>query len=167
MKNLTEYNEFRNNKRGETTKNVNEGAQLFDDTWKVRTRVEIPTSLINAYVKKVEAETGEDPKKRWSEQEIAEELTKYVTSAFLTVENLPSSIISTAEKGPQVQTQEDMPEETQVEVQVDTEDSEVQVEIEREPQGQGGQPQGQGGQPQSQEVAQEVPQGQGGQSQEI
>jgi hypothetical protein len=151
MKNLTEYNEFKEIKRG-TTEKVTEGAQLFDDAWKVRTRVEIPTSLINAYVKKVQAETGEDPRKKWSEQELAEEITKYVSTAFMSVENLPSSIVSNIEQQPQVQVQEEMPEETEVQVQVEAPD--VQVEVEEAPAGQ--EVQGQ-----SQEVAQEVPQTQG------
>jgi len=152
MKNLTEYNEFKEIKRG-TTQKVTEGAQLFDDSWKVRTRVEIPTSLINAYVKKVQAETGEDPRKKWSEQELAEEITRYVSTAFLTVENLPSSIVSNIEQKPQVQVQEEMPEETQVQSQVQPE---VQVEVEEAPQGQ---------EVQAQKTAQEVPQAQGGQAQ--
>lgn len=118
MNNITEFNDFKN-RRPQSSNQVNEGAQLYDNenVWKVRTRVEIPTSLINAYVKKVQSETGEDPRKKWSEQEIAEELTKYVTTAFLTVENLPSSIVSSAQKQPTVQTQEEMPTETQVQGQ--------------------------------------------------
>ena len=148
MKNLTEYNEFKSIKRG-STETVQEGAQLFDDSWKVRTRVEIPTSLINSYVKKVQAESGEDPRKKWSEQELAEEITKYVTTAFLTVENLPSSIVSSVKETPQVQTQEEMPDETEVQSQIE----EPEVQVEEAPQGQ--QVQGQG---QSQEIAQEIPQ---------
>lgn len=172
MKNLTEYNSFREIKRGVTK--VQEGAQLFDDTWKVRTRVEIPTSLINAYVKKVQAETGEDPRKKWSEQEIAEEITKYVTTAFMTVENLPVSIVSNVEQTPQVQVQEEMPEETQVETQVQPEEevgrqAEVQAQEaqgnaqEAEAQAQMAQGESELAQTQAQnaqEVAQEVPQAQ-------
>jgi hypothetical protein len=152
MKNLTEYNEFKDIKRG-TTEKVVEGAQLFDDNWKVRTRVEIPTSLINAYVKKVQAETGEDPRKKWSEQELAEEITKYVSTAFMSVENLPSSIVSNIEQQPQVQTQEEMPIDTEIETQV----QEPEVQVEEAPEGQVVQPQGQ---IQAQTIAQEIPQGQ-------
>ena len=96
MNNITDYNEFKNQRNPEVS--VNEAAQLFDDSWKVRTRVEIPTSLINAYVKKVQSEIGEDPRRKWSEQELAEEITRYVTTAFMTIENLPSSIVSATEK---------------------------------------------------------------------
>jgi len=154
MKNLTGYDNFKELKRGATEKIV-EGAQLFDDNWKVRTRVEIPTSLINAYVKKVQAETGEDPRKKWSEQELAEEITKYVSTAFMSVENLPSSIVSAIEQQPQVQVQEEMPMDTEVETQV----QEPEVQVEEAPQGQQVQEPGQV-QPQSQEVAQTIPQGQ-------
>ena len=151
MKNLTEYNDFKELKRGATEKVV-EGAQLFDNDWKVRTRVEIPTSLINAYVKKVQSETGEDPRKKWSEQELAEEITKYVSTAFLSVENLPSSIVSAIDQAPQVQTQEEMPTDTQVQTQVQPD-----VQVEEAPQGQEIQGQGQG---QVQDIAQEIPQSQ-------
>jgi len=122
MKNITEYNEFKNSKKiteqveveVKPTEILNEGAQLYDDTWKSRMRVDIPVSLINAYVKKVQSETGEDPRKRWSEQEIAEEIANYVTTAFMTIENLPSSIITSGQKQPTIQTEEEMPVETQV-----------------------------------------------------
>ena len=61
--------------------------------------------MINEFCKKISAETGEDAKKKWSEQEIAEEIANYVTTAFLTVENLPVSIISNVQQEPKVQTQ--------------------------------------------------------------
>jgi len=139
MNNITDYNEFKSKRTVDITENeavVNEGAQLFDDnTWKVRTRVEIPTSLINAYVKKVQAEVGEDPRKKWSEQELAEEITKYVTTAFMTVENLPSSIVSAIEKQPTVQSQEDMPLETQVQSQVQAPEGQAQAPVQGQAQG--------------------------------
>lgn len=143
----------------EVEEEVNESAQLYDDTWKVRTRVELPSSLISSYVKKVQSETGEDPRKKWSEQEIAEEITKFVTTSYLTIENLPVSIISNAQSEPTVQTQEEMPDESQVQAQVQS--PEVQ-----------GQVQGQGdveveieSSPQPEVIAQTIPQSQGGQSQ--
>jgi hypothetical protein len=141
----------------ETTEDeeVNESAQLYDDTWKVRTRVELPSSLISAYVKKVQQETGEDPRKKWSEQEIAEEITKFVTTSYLTIENLPVSIISNAQAEPTVQTQEEMPDESQVQAQVQSPEEapvqgqgQVEVEIESSPQ--------------SEVIAQSIPQSQGG-----
>lgn len=139
MKNLTDYSDFRNKKHPadqvvenvtETTpETINEGAQLFDNTWKVRTRVEIPTSLINAYVKKVQQDTGEDPRKKWSEQELAEEITKYVTTSYLTIENLPVTIVANASAEPKTQTQEEMPAETQVQPPAQaTEPVNVQIE---------------------------------------
>jgi hypothetical protein len=112
MNNLHAYNEFKNKKNSEILQES--AAQLFTDTWKVRTRVEIPVSLINAFVKKVQNETGEDPRKKWSEQELAEEISNYVTSSFLTIENLPVSIISNATMEPKIQSQEDMSPQTQV-----------------------------------------------------
>jgi len=134
MKNLTDYNDFKNKKTlTESVKEVveqevvaeqvevtieegevSEGAQLLDNTWKVRTRVEVPTTLINAFIKKVKDETTEDLRKKWSEQELAEELTKFVTSSYMTIENLPVTIVSNASSEPKAQAQEQMPSETQV-----------------------------------------------------
>lgn len=160
MKNITEYGDF---KKGRTiTENVtvntqdvvNEGAQLFDDVWKSRMRVEIPVSLISAYVKKVQSETGEDPRKRWSEQEIAEEIANYVTTSFMTVENLPTSIIASGQKQPTVQSQEDMPAETQVQPQAQSPVQEPSI-----------QPQAPAQETPAQNVAREIPATQPGQSQ--
>ena len=119
MKNLTEYNDFKNMKHVSSEEEViNEGAQLYDDLWKVRMRVEIPNSLINQYIKKVKDETGEDPKNKWSSQEIAEEIAKHVTTSYMTIENLPVSIISNMNNEPTTQVQEQMPTQTQVQAPV-------------------------------------------------
>ena len=152
MKNLTNYNDFKNKKSITESveevqevvteevvaeqvtvtieeQEVSEGAQLLDNTWKVRTRVEVPTTLINAYIKKVKDETGEDLRKKWSEQELAEEITKYVTTSYLTIENLPTSIVSNAAAEPKTQVQEEMPVETQVQPPTQaTEPVNVQIE---------------------------------------
>ena len=152
MKNLTEYGDFKNKKHIVVAGAVNEGAQLFDNTWKVRTRVEIPTSLINAYVKKVQQDTGEDPRKKWSEQELAEEITKYVTTSYLTIENLPVTIVANATAEPKTQIQEEMPAETQVQTPAQATQP-VNVEIEPAP-AQGAPAQG------AAAVAQAIPQAQ-------
>lgn len=154
MKNLTEYNAFTEIKRGTTDKIV-EAAQMFDDVWKVRTSVEIPNSLLNAYKKKVLSETGRETKVSLSEQELVEEITKYVSTAFLTIENLPTSIVVPTSSTPQVQG-DDMPVDAQVQGQVQPE-----VKIEEAPMGQ--EVQGQGQVQPAQEIAQEVPQSQGSQ----
>ena len=164
MKNLTEYGDFKNKKHlteqvaepiveqtaevvEQPIEELNEGAQLFDsNVWKVRTRVEIPTSLISAYVKKVKDDTGEDCRTKWSEQELAEEITKYVTTSYLTIENLPVTIVSNASAEPKIQTQEEMPAETQVQAPAE----EVKVQVEEAPPAQG-----------AEAVAQTVPPAQG------
>jgi len=163
MRNITEYGEFKNSRTIIENANlnvegtlVNEGAQLYDDVWKSRMRVEVPVSLINAYVKKVQSETGEDPRKRWSEQEIAEEISNYVTTAFMTVENLPTSIIASGQKSPTVQTQEEMPVETQVQTQTEIPAQETPVQ---------GQPQVPAQETPAQNVAREIPATQPGQPQ--
>jgi hypothetical protein len=111
MNNLHEYNEFKNKKN---INNVQESAaQLFEDIWKCRTRIDIPSSLINAFMKKVQQETGEKISDKWSPQEIAEEIVNFLPS-FLTIENLPSSIISASQQAPKIQTQGEMETQTQV-----------------------------------------------------
>ena len=109
MKNLTEYNEFKN-KKSDT---INEAAQLFDNTWKVRVRISVPSSLISSYCKKVQMETNVDVRKTWSEQEIAEEIANYLEN-FLKIENLPSSILTNANIEPKTTVQEEIPEQTEV-----------------------------------------------------
>lgn len=162
MKNITEYGDFKKNRTitesgvSDTNQVLNEGAQLFDQVWKARMRVEIPVSLISAYVKKVQSETGEDPRKRWSEQEIAEEIANYVTTAFMTVENLPTSIISSGEKQPTVQTQEDMPVETQVQPQTPAQTPAQEVPVQSQAPAQ---------ETPAQNVAREIPATQPGQTQ--
>lgn len=139
----------------EETETVNEGAQLFDNTWKVRSRVEIPVTLINAYKKKVQQETGEDLMKKWSEQELAEEITKYVVTSFLNIENLPVSLVTGAVAEPQAQVSQEMPTQTQVQPGSEPVQGEEQVEIQIEP-SQGSQVQS------SQEIAQTIPQAEQG-----
>ena len=162
MKNLTEYNDFKNKKHessGDSEPVVNEGAQLFDDnTWKVRMRVEIPTALINSYIKKVKDETGEDPRRKWSDQELAEELAKHVTTSYMTIENLPVSIITSMSSEPKAQAQESMPVQTQVQAQVEP-GTEPQSQAAPAPQAQGA-PASQGA-PSAQAIATKVPQGEG------
>jgi len=130
---------------------VNEGAQLFDNTWKVRSRVEIPVTLINAYKKKVQQETGEDLMKKWSEQELAEEITKYVVTSFLNIENLPVSLVTGAVSEPQAQVSQEMPAQTQVQPQISPE-GQQEVNVQIEPAQGGGQSQ------RPQEIAQTIPQ---------
>jgi len=114
MNNLHEYNEFKNKKK--TVEPINESAaQLFDDVWKIRLRMDIPVSLVNSYVKKCQNETGEDIRKKISEQEIAEMISDYVAKSFLTIENLPVSIVSNTQQEPKIQTQEaQVPPQTQI-----------------------------------------------------
>ena len=133
---------------------VFEGAQLFDSVWKVRSRVEVPVTLINNFVKKVQSETGEDLRKKWSEQELAEEITKYVITSFMNIENLPTSLITGEQAQPQAQVSQEIPQETQMEPEIQSPEDQVEVQIES--------PQGQI-QPQSpEEAAQSIPQSEEG-----
>ena len=156
MNNLHEYSEFKNKKRGEKT-TINEGAQLFpNDVWKVRTRIEIPQSLINSYIKKVKDETGEDLKAKWSFQELAEEIANFITNSYMSIENLPTSMTSSVHAQPVIQTQEDMPTQTQVQGQAQAAQGQATQGQGQSTQGQGQSTQGQG--QAAQGTAQGVPQ---------
>lgn len=81
MKRIQNFESHRSGKQ--TTKEVNENVFQVEDTYKVRTTIDVPKSLINAYAKKVKDETGEDLKKTFGDFDIAEEIVKHVASKYL------------------------------------------------------------------------------------
>ena len=145
---------------------VKESVMNVGDIYKVRSTVDIPQSLINAYVKKVTDTTGKNMRQFYGDVEIAEELVKYITTSGLDIDKIAGNALMGGQAQPQGQGQ------TQPQVQVET-----QVEPQAQPQGQAqtqpqAQPQGQAQEGQAQEgQAQEgqefeEPQSQEGQAQE-
>ena len=145
---------------------VKESVMNVGDIYKVRSTVDIPQSLINAYVKKVKDTTGKNMRQFYGDVEIAEELVKYITTSGLDIDKIAGNALMGGQAQPQGQGQ------TQPQVQVET-----QVEPQAQPQGQAqtqpqAQPQGQAQEGQAQEgQAQEgqefeEPQSQEGQAQE-
>lgn len=92
-RNTISFNDFKSKKK--IGKRMNETVVEIDDTYRVMggKGVEIPASLINAYVKKVKDETGQDIKQLYSEMALAEIIVDYVTSNFVTIENIPVSMV--------------------------------------------------------------------------
>lgn len=140
MKNLNEFNKFKNLKKGK----LNEDVIPQGDIFKVWTSIDVPVSLINGYMKKVKDETGEKLEDRFGKSQIAEMLISYLTQSFLNIENFPTTIVTGEATKVQPQAQAQVQPQTQV----------------QEPQAQ---PQGQN--IQAQATAQEIPAAQGGQAQ--
>ena len=136
----------------------NESVLQVGDTYKVRSMVDIPQSLINSYVKKVKDSTGKNLRQFFGDVEIAEELLKYITLNGLDLEKIPGNALMGGAQGQgQGQAQGGQ-------VQVDTQSQGQAQEGQdfEEPQAQEGQGQAQGqGQGQGQGQAQGQGQGQG------
>jgi hypothetical protein len=155
MKHIKKFESHRIERRRENI--IKESVLQVNDIYKVRTMVDIPQTLINAYVKKVKDNTGKNLRQFFGDMDIAEEIVKYVTQMGIDVDKLPANALIGGAQG-QAQGQ------SQVQVQVQGE-GQVQAQAQTQPQGQA-QTQGQddGGfedvQSQGQAQAQQ-PQGQG------
>lgn len=72
---------------------IHETVFKMGDLYKVKTTIDIPKSLINAFVSKAKKENGTDPKENWSDVDLAEMFVSYVTATFMNIESLPVSAI--------------------------------------------------------------------------
>ena len=106
MEFLKEYEDF-----SEHAKSTNESVMKVDDIYKVKTTLDVPQSLINALVKKVKEENSKNAREFWSDIDIAEEIAKYVISTFMSIDNVPASIL-VGETGPVETAIEEVPVET-------------------------------------------------------
>lgn len=136
MKNMTEFGKFKSLKKGSSL--VTEDVTLMDDTFRVRTSVSVPSSLVNAFMKKVKDETGEKVEDRFGKTEIAELLVDYMNNTFLSIENLPTTIVMGSDYGSvqPVQTQTQVQDVIQEEPQVQTQIQDTQTQVQN-PQAQG------------------------------
>lgn len=89
-KNLYEFGEFQGKRN---IVNLSENVQAVDDVYRVRKRIDVPMSLVNAFKKKVKDESGKNISQFYSDVEIAEEIAEYVTTSYMTIENLPVNLI--------------------------------------------------------------------------
>lgn len=134
MKHIKTYESYRIKKNREDI--IKESVLQVNDIYKVKTMIDIPQSLINAYVKKVKDTTGKNLRQFFGDVDIAEEIVKYINMNNLDVEKIPGGAImgggqSQAQTQTQVQTQTQPQMQTQVEPQV-----EPQVQPQVEPQAQ-------------------------------
>jgi hypothetical protein len=71
---------------------INESALKVDDTFKVKTIIDIPVSFLKSYIEKVEKETSKKATDTYTVEELAEQIVKYLVKQNLTVEQVPSSL---------------------------------------------------------------------------
>jgi hypothetical protein len=165
MNHIRKFQSFRKGKKREEI--IKEAVFQVNDIYKVKTTIDIPQSLINAYVKKVKDNTGKNLRQFFGDMDIAEEIVKFVAQSGLDADTLSATALVGGAQGqgqgqaqPQAQTQmEAQPQaqpQAQGQVQVQTQ-GEGQVQAQPQAQGQG-QVQAQG---QGQVQAQPQAQGQG------
>jgi hypothetical protein len=135
---------------------VDEMVEIINDTFRVSLDVDVPKSLINAYIKKVKDETNKDIRQTKAEAALAEQLVAYVNQNYLVIENLPVDMVaSTDNKAVQGQIQDELPQlqdevpvqdGSQVQVSQPQDDGQIQVQTQTQP-----------GQGQAQIAAQQIP----------
>ena len=118
MKHIRTFESYRIKKNREEI--IKESVLQVNDIYKVKTMIDIPQSLINAYVKKVKDTTGKNLRTFFGDVDIAEEIVKFINMDNLDVEKIPGGALM---GGGQAQTQ------TQPEAQ-------PQVQVEAQPQAQ-------------------------------
>ena len=143
MKHLRKFEKYTINRKKEEI--IKESVLQVNDIYKVRTFVDIPQSLVNAYVKKVKDTTGKNLRQFFGDVDIAEEVVKYINLNFLNVDQIPGGALMgdaqvQAQGQPaQGQVQPQGPAQGQVQPQ-----GQPQVQVQTDAQGQGqGQSQGQ------------------------
>lgn len=166
MNHIRKFQSFRKGKKREEI--IKEAVFQVNDIYKVKTTIDIPQSLINAYVKKVKDNTGKNLRQFFGDMDIAEEIVKFVAQSGLDADTLSATALVGGAQGqaqgqgqsqPQAQTQMEAQPQAQPQAQ-----GQVQVQTQGQEQGQDDfeEVQGQGQtQPQTQPQAQPQAQGQG------
>lgn len=95
MENLTGFNNFKDKKHGSK---LNEGVIKIGNAY-VLSDIEVPVSLVNAYIKKVKDETQRNLREMMSDSDVAYRLLKYCVENNMIIDNLPSSIVLGEEAG--------------------------------------------------------------------
>lgn len=86
MKHIRTFENYRLKKNRDEI--IKEAVLQVNDIYKVNTMIDIPQSLINAYVKKVKETTGKNLRQFFGDVNIAEEIVKHVTQEYLNVDNI-------------------------------------------------------------------------------
>lgn len=137
MKHVRKFESFQNNKRKEEI--IKESVLMVNDIYKVRTTVDVPQSLLNAYTKRVKEVSGKNLKQYFGDVDLSEEIVKYIVTNYLDADKIPANAILGGQA--QAQTAEAQPapqaEAGDAQVQVEPEAQaapQVQAEAEAQPQ---------------------------------
>jgi hypothetical protein len=153
MNHIRKFESFRKGKKREEI--IKEAVFQVNDIYKVKTTIDIPQSLINAYVKKVKDNTGKNLRQFFGDMDIAEEIVKFVAQTGLDADNLsPTALVGGAQGQAQGESQPQAQTEPQTQPQAQTEpQTQPQTQAQSQSQGEGqvqvqtqgeGQAQGQG-----------------------
>lgn len=72
---------------------VNESVFKMGDIYKVKATIDVPRSLINAFVSKAKKDHDIDPRENWSDVDLAEMFVNYISATFVNIESLPVNAI--------------------------------------------------------------------------
>jgi len=114
MKHIRTYESYRVKKNREEI--IRESVLQVNDIYKVKTMIDIPQSLINAYVKKVKDTTGKNLRTFFGDVDIAEEIVKFINMDNLDVDKIPGGALMGGGQS-QTQTQSQAQPQVQVEAQ--------------------------------------------------
>ena len=161
MKHIRKFESYKTIKRREEI--IKESVLQVNDIYKVRTLIDIPQSLVNAYVKKVKDTTGKNLRQFFGDVDLAEEIVKYVTLNFINVDQVPAGALTgDAQVAPDAQAQGQMAPQAQAQPgQAQAQPAQAQGQMAPQAQAQPGQ-----AQPQVQ-VQTEAQPAQGGEFEEI
>lgn len=135
MKHVKAFEKFRIQKNREEI--IKESVFQVNDLYKVKTMIDLPQSLINAYVKKVKDTTGKNLRQFFGDVDIAEEIIKYVTTTFLDIDKIPGGAIMGGQTQAQTQGQGQVQVQTEPQAQTETQGQvQPQVQTEAQPQAQ-------------------------------
>ena len=92
MKHIRKFENYQTKKRRDEA--IKEAVMTVNDIYRVNTMIDIPQSLINAYVKKVKDTTGKNLKQLFGDVVIAEEIVKFIAQNYLNVDQLPAGALT-------------------------------------------------------------------------
>ena len=142
MKHIRTFESYRIRKNREEI--IRESVLQVNDIYKVKTMIDIPQSLINAYVKKVKDTTGKNLRQFFGDVDIAEEIVKFINMNNLDIEKIPGNALMGGAQGqgqaqpeaqPQVQVEGEPQAQPEAQPQAQTQE-EPQAQTQEEPQAQ-------------------------------
>ena len=77
---------------------VNESVYKTGNIYKVKTIIEVPTNVVNAFIKKVKEEKGPDIMDNWSQVDIAELIVNHIATNFINADNVPVTALTGDDK---------------------------------------------------------------------